>query len=344
MAESRESLHEALLRFVREPDPAAFDGLASRVVAYQAAALGPYGRLVAARGGLPEHWRQAPLVPTDHFRELDLCSLPSAVGEQIFMTSGTTTGSAGIRRCPDLSLYHAAMVGPFVEHVLAGDRTPRPWISLIPEPEHAPTSSLSHMVGALAMMLCIGEPAWIMTSRGLAVDLAWSFLQGAELPVVVLATSFALVNLLDARPKLSAHLPEGSRVMLTGGFKGRSRQLSEAELLETVHARLGVGADAVVPEYGMTELTSQAYGRPLHGPPWLKLRVVDPATLSDLPAGEQGLVAVFDLLNLDNVSAILTGDLGTLDAAGGLTLHGRAPGAVLRGCSLTAEELGLEPA
>ncbi len=91
----------------------------------------------------------------------------------------------------------------------------------------------------------------------------------------------------------------------------------------------------------MTELTSQAYGRPFAAPPWLRIRVVDPLSGLDVSAGETGLVAFFDLLNLDNVSALLTGDLGRLDAAGRLTLLGRAEGAVVRGCSLTAEELGV---
>jgi hypothetical protein len=130
-------------------------------------------------------------------------------------------------------------------------------------------------------------------------------------------------------------------MMLTGGYKGRTREVDEAPLLDAIEARLGLGRGAVVPEYGMTELTSQAYGRPLGVPPWLVLRVVDPSSLEDLPAGSVGLVACFDLLNLDNLSALVTGDLGCLDPAGRLTLRGRAAGASLRGCSLTAEELGI---
>ena len=130
-------------------------------------------------------------------------------------------------------------------------------------------------------------------------------------------------------------------MMLTGGYKGRAREVDADDLLEMIAARLGLDAPQVVPEYGMTELTSQAYGRPFVAPPWLRLRVVDVDTGKDLKAGETGLVAFFDLLNLDNVSALLTGDLGTLDDAGRLTLLGRAEGAVLRGCSLTAEALGV---
>ncbi|MGM0576790.1 MAG: long-chain fatty acid--CoA ligase [Myxococcota bacterium] len=345
-AEARATLLADLLAFVREPEPERFGDLARRILAWQAEALAPFGRLVETRGGLPDDWRDAPLVPTDLFRDVDLCAAPAdADVEAIFRTSGTTAGRRGARRVPDLTLYHAEMEAPFVRHVLAGDRSRRPWLSLVPPLSDAPDSSLSHMVSTLAEDLADRDASrWTMTPDGLDVEAtadAFAEASRAGRPVVVLTTSFALVHLLDAAPDLRAPLPEGSRMMLTGGFKGRSRALSEDDLLEALEDRLGLPAGAVVPEYGMTELTSQAYGRPLEAPPWLRLRVVDPVTQRDLAAGEEGLVACFDLLNLDNVSPILTGDLGVLDADGRLTLHGRAPGTVLRGCSLTAEELGV---
>ena len=55
------------------------------------------------------------------------------------------------------------------------------------------------------------------------------------------------------------------------------------------------------------------------------MRVIDPITLRRYCHLGAGLVGFFDLLNLDNVSAILTSDLGVLDEAGQLSLHGRAP-------------------
>ena len=49
-------------------------------------------------------------------------------------------------------------------------------------------------------------------------------------------------------------------------------------------------------------------------------------------------VAIFDLANLSSAVHLLTEDLGRLED-GRLHLEGRAAGAELRGCSLTAEEL-----
>jgi hypothetical protein len=337
----RAQLHEALERYVSAPDPSQFDRLAAEVVRHQAESIPAYGRLMASRGGFDGDWRSAPLVPTDLFRELDLCAAPvDASLAAKFLTSGTTTGQRGCRRVPDLTLYHAGMVAPFVAHVLDGDTTPRPWLALVPPPDDDPLSSLSHMVGALATRLSLST-SWVMTPDGLDIQAATAFTCTQPQPVIVLTTAFALIHWLDGATDDLQRLPAGSRMMLTGGYKGRARTVEEPELLQLIETCLGLGADAVVPEYGMTELTSQAYGRPFEAPSWLRLRVVDPVTGGDLPPGHDGLVAFFDLLNLDNISALLTGDLGRLDDAGRLTLLGRAPGAVVRGCSLTAEELGV---
>jgi hypothetical protein len=96
----------------------------------------------------------------------------------------------------------------------------------------------------------------------------------------------------------------------------------------------------------MTELTSQAYTKALSDgdpdlffcPPWMRVRILDPTTLQEQPEGEEGMIALLDLANIGSALHLLTEDLGVADAEG-FRLRGRAAGAGLRGCSLTAEEL-----
>ena len=337
-------LREELLCFIASPDPDRFDDLALRVAQHQTQGIPAYGKWVAHRGGF-DHWREAPWVPTEAFRRFDLCASAPQESDVIFETSGTTTGTPGRRRAPDLSLYHAGMVKPFLDALLDGDRDKRPWISLIPTAQELPTSSLSHMVSALAAPYADLEASSDhLDASGLDVSGARIALDALERPALILATSFALINLLDAWSGPGVRLPHGTRLMLTGGFKGRSRTLDASSLESLIGERLGLSGDAIIGEYGMTEWTSQAYGvgaRPaLVPPPWLRLRVIDPVTLQDQAPGVAGLVAAFDLLNLDNVSAILTSDIGSLDPQGRLSLLGRAPSARPRGCGLTALDWG----
>lgn len=138
-------------------------------------------------------------------------------------------------------------------------------------------------------------------------------------------------------------LPAGSRVFETGGFKGRRMATTPEDVRRRARNLLGLDRQAIVREYGMTELTSQAYSRPggerLRTPPWMPFRVLDPDTLEEVEDGETGLLAFFDLANLGSVCHVLTEDLGVREG-GAFRLLGRASGAELRGCSLTAEELG----
>ncbi len=164
----------------------------------------------------------------------------------------------------------------------------------------------------------------------------------------MLATSFALVHLLDALAGDVLPLPRGSRVMQTGGFKGRSREVAADELRREVARALAVDERSVVGEYGMTELSSQFYeatmvdpGAPAGvfvEPPWARVIPVDGATLEPVADGETGIARIEDLANVDSAFAVLTQDR-VRRVPGGFELLGRAQGAPPRGCSIALEEM-----
>ncbi len=138
-------------------------------------------------------------------------------------------------------------------------------------------------------------------------------------------------------------LAAGSRVMETGGYKGRSRVLSKTDLHAGIGRHLGIAPDHIVCEYGMSELGSQAYGRSvdagaglvLRFPPWARVRVVSPETGAEVSDGGVGLVRIHDLANVWSAAAVETADLA-VRRGDGLELRGRAGAAEPRGCSLMA--------
>jgi hypothetical protein len=97
----------------------------------------------------------------------------------------------------------------------------------------------------------------------------------------------------------------------------------------------------------MCELASQFYeatlrtGEPTHAksvPPWVRTRVLDPATFTDVSPGETGVLVHYDLANTGSVLAVQTSDLGRrLDS--GFEMLGRLAGAEERGCSIAADAL-----
>ena len=186
--------------------------------------------------------------------------------------------------------------------------------------------------------------------------LSYARLVTADGQVLLLGTAFSFVHLLDslAERKLYYALPPGSRVMETGGYKGRSRSLSKADLQALITRRLGIPLSHIVCEYGMSELSSQAYDRVVGGdqpndrsekgarrvfrfPPWVRAQIVSPETGRKVAEAETGLIRVFDLANIFSVMAIQTEDLG-VRRGGGFELLGRAAQAEPRGCSLMSVE------
>jgi len=168
-------------------------------------------------------------------------------------------------------------------------------------------------------------------------------------PAALFGAAFHFVHLLDTpdAAALRINLPAGSRVLETGGYKGRSRSLTQEELHALIAKRLGVRRDHIVCEYGMSELSSQAYdtaiglSRPTHHaprrfrfPPWTRAQTISPETGREVADGEIGLIRVYDLANVASVLAVQTEDLA-IRRGDGFEFVGRAAGAEPRGCSLT---------
>jgi len=316
------------------------DALLHDLSAYQAEHVECYGRVVAARG-------EEAALPTDVFRYARVSSRSEAEIVTTFRTSGTTHGTRGEHFFADLELYELAA------HAHGGwalfpDRERMPLLILAPRADEAPDSSLTHMLERFAEDFG-SDVRWLFSQGELDSAGLTAALEQAREPVAVLGTSFALVHAMESESTHRFVLPEGSRVMQTGGFKGRSRTLDPVTMRHELAQFFSLPEAHVVAEYGMTELSSQAWesslresllGLPptprcLRFPGWVRARVVDPETLA--PTHDVGVLRVDDVANVDSVSAILTSDLARLTGEG-FELLGRASDAMPRGCSLAIEE------
>jgi Acyl-protein synthetase, LuxE len=336
-------------------DEPAFLALARDLFAYQVAHNAPYAAFARAAGfgagRLPERIEEIPAVPAAAFKEARLATFPPHETAVAFETSGTTRERPGRHELPTTRLYEAALLASF-DRMLLADGARLRYLNLVPDPRERPHSSLGYMMRTVARERGDGATGWYL--HGDELDTA-AFVRNAErasadgVPVCVATTAFALVALLDAlrERRAALALPPGSRIMETGGFKGRTRVVERAELYAQASALLGVPTDAIVAEYGMTELSSQYYDafgsrariepRVKVAPPWLRAIVVD-GEGRPLPHGVVGAIRHVDLANRGSVIAVETEDLGAL-VEDGLVLLGRDQGAELRGCSLDAETL-----
>lgn len=310
----------------------------------------PYRRFCLSRGKSPDRvrtWEEIPPLPAMAFKVAEISCRPTEEAARIFESSGTTGKEKSRHPLFDLELSEAAILAHFRKHLLPEGKKKRMAI-LAPSPGEAPRSSLSHMMEVIRRADGIeGSAYYIAGSRLDAARLA-SDLSKAAAPVCLLGTSFSFVHFLDflQAQALRIRLPEGSRLMDTGGFKGRSKEIARDDLYQLYQERLGLPAEWCVNEYGMSEMTSQFYDgvvgrkrpRVYSAPPQLRSRLLHPETLEPVRRGEVGLLAHYDLANFDSALAILTEDLGQ-ETEGGFLLLGRRPGAPPKGCSLHHDDL-----
>ena len=341
-----------------EPAPEPFDVLACDLARFQAAHIEGYARLCRARGIDPNALARAtdiPAVPTDAFKVTRVATFAESDAFATFRTSGTTVGTRGEHALRDTATYEAAACA-FGRRWLARDLDrPIPVVVLGPSPEQAPDSSLVHMCAAFVGAFGATAPpssTYLIDAEGVldlaAFDERVAIALARAEPMLILGTSFAFVHFVDAVGKASFDLPRGSRVMQTGGYKGRSREVPPDVLRADLARVFGLAARAIVGEYGMTELSSQFYERTLFDadaplgvyaePPWARVVPVDPETLVPVGEGAIGIAKILDLMNVDSAVAVLTQDR-VRRTGEGFELLGRAAGAPPRGCSIAIDEI-----
>jgi hypothetical protein len=335
-------------------DDAAFDEHARMLFAYQVQYNESYARFAAGCGFSaaqpPRSWREIPAVPSSAFKDATLATFDAARAELEFHTSGTTADRSGKHFVERAALYDASLAAGF-DHFVVPDRTKLRFLNCVPNPRLHPHSSLGYMIGYVSVLRGDGRADYFADGdvpdvAGFASALG-SAIKEAQ-PVCITGTAFALVGLLDAlaSAKRTFAAAAGSRIMETGGFKGRTRVVAREDLYRNLEAVFGIPQPSIVAEYGMTELLSQYYDAPASrssalrikiAPPWLRTLVVG-ADEREVPAGEIGSLRHFDLANRSSVVAVQTEDRGYA-LEGGIVLLGRDLDAPLRGCSLDAEDL-----
>jgi hypothetical protein len=304
---------------------------------------------------------QPPFVPVTAFKSTNLAAdyVPDDSPVE-FHTSGTSDGQPGRVRLSDTRAYDVSLLAGFHHFVLPEPGLRLRCVSLVPTDAARPHSSLGHMARLLIQNVGDGQGGSFLDAQ-LDLEGLRNALREAiadDVPVLVLATSLAIQAWMDAWPsgeKLA--LPVGSRLMDTGGPKGRTQLTDRDAQHAWLVATLGFIPELLVGEFGMTELATPRYETTLRahvlgdvpalrayaGPPWLRTLVLNPATQHPVPHGETGMLAHIDLANLDSPAFLLTADLGRAIAlAHGQTaieLLGRVPGSDWRGCGLDVESL-----
>ena len=310
-------------------DDAAFGQMALEVFRRQAAECAPYREYLARIGVKPgqvESPEKIPFLPIELFKTHDVyCG--TTPPEAVFTSSATTGMTPSRHPMQSLTLYEQVFRAAFRTFYGA----PEHWslYALLPNYLRRKGSSLVYMADRL-LSDCGSGGFYLDDCEALLAAM-----QADPKPKILLGVSYALWDLAERyAPKLGSTV-----VMETGGMKGHREELPKAEFHKILCDAFGVRE--IHSEYGMAELTSQAYsqgGNRFRCPAWMRVTARDVNDPFDrLPAGARGGLNITDLGNWWSCAFIQTQDVGTVGADGSFVVEGRIDHADIRGCNLLVQ-------
>ena len=308
---------------------AEFAAAALELFRRQAEQSPPYSEYISLLGVNPAEVNRVediPFMPIEFFKWRDVyCG--EGEPEKVFTSSNTGGTVASRHMMQSLALYEQAFTRAFEQFYGATEG----WsiYGLLPNYLQREGSSLVYMVDRL-IARCGSGGFYLDEYEKLIADMA-----ADAKPKILLGVSYALWDLAEQyAPKL-----ENTIVMETGGMKGQREELPKSEFHKILTEAFGV--EKIHSEYGMAELTSQAYSSGdgvFRAPAWMRVVVRDVNNpLKMLPAGSRGAVSIIDLANISSCAFIATQDVGRTFADGSFMIEGRLSGADIRGCNLLVQ-------
>ena len=309
----------------------AFDTAALELFRYQAERCAPYRRYIELLGIEPEEVKRVediPMLPIELFKSEDVyCG--DTPPEIIFTSSNTGSTVPSRHMMASLEIYRKSFTAAF--KAFYGD--PKQWsiYGLLPNYLEREGSSLVYMVDTL-IRECGSGGFYLHDYERLIDDM-----RADAKPKILLGVSYALWDLAEQyAPKL-----DNTVVMETGGMKGRREEISKSALHEILCG--GFGVERIASEYGMAELTSQAYSAGegiFRTPQWMRVMVRDVNDPFDhAPVGGRGGIDIIDLSNIYSCAFIQTQDVGRVLGDGAFMIDGRISGSDIRGCNLLVHDM-----
>ncbi len=282
-----------------------------------------------------EHWSRIPFLPVEFFKSHDLrCE---DYTPELWFESSSTTG-AGVSRFP---LQH---MDDYLGNTRAcfeqafGAVNEKVFLCLLPSYLERSGSSLVAMLNDwVSATEHAGSGFFLYDHAALYEQLLKLTAEGKD--VQLWGVTFALLDFAEYVKERGAIAEADAFTLIeTGGMKGRRAEITRNELHEILRSAFNLSR--IGGEYGMTELSSQAYApdRGLYRcPPQMQvcaMRSDDPFTPAEF--GITGRLCVADLASEHACAFIMTSDAGRVYEDGSFEVLGRLDYSDLRGCNLMA--------
>lgn len=282
---------------------------------------------------------EIPLLPIQAFKDATVISSPNSKFKiqnlEFFRSSGTSGMQRSTHYLIDSSIYRDSIVKgmnhfyELKEYVI---------LAYTPGYSENLNSSLVWMLNTLIEHESSRLSRFLELGKVLDPSIIDEIIAAGK-KVMVFGAAFGLLDMIELG---SPNFPKDSVILETGGMKTHRREMSKEDLHQKLADGFGIPKSQVHSEYGMTELLSQAYsqGSLWFDPvPWMNISIRNPQNpMEILPKGEEGLIGIIDLANINSCSFILTGDKGVQNEKGQFQVLGRWNPMNLRGCNFLIDD------
>ena len=331
-------LDEDVIGFVRQGieagDETRFNDLALRAFESQFRSAAEYRRYCDRRDVSPEtvrHWHDIPAVSSFPFRKVLDSTLPAREAEDFYYQSNV----ADLQRkrgpfFPDqrvLALMNAA--NSFLEKAyLFPDVEKIRMLFMVPTPRMAPGMVMASGLERIKERFGTEDSRFLIAFKGLDLRGLISELRESEKngqPLALLGATWGFDYFFDSCRKEGIRfcLPEGSRIVDSGGYVGRYTKCTKEEFFGKCGEVLGISENHCLNALWLCESSTIYFDNVLRNtlacisrerckvhPPWTRTVVVDPLTFRLMPKGKTGLLRHYDLTNRAMAIAVQTGNMG----------------------------------
>ena len=285
--------------------------------------------------------KDIPLLPIQAFKETEVISPPAnfwlkTQSSKLFFQSSGTSGMERSRHYILVPKLYRFSLKMGMEHFYHLDE----YVIWAYTPGYAenPHSSLIWMLNTLIEDEPSGLSRFLELNHPIFPEEVEKITQSGK-KLMLFGAAFGLLDVIE---KAETKLPPDTIIIETGGMKTQRREISRADLHQSLATGFGLPESHIHSEYGMTELLSQAYSLGdewFQCVPWMQVSIRNPQNpMEEVPDGTEGLIGVIDLANMYSCSFILTGDKGIRNGSGHFQVLGRWQPNNLRGCNFLIDQ------
>ncbi len=290
-----------------------------------------YCRTIKVSPDIVTDWQEIPAVASFPFRKTLSAALPREGVEKFYFASGVAETRQ--KRGPFFPSKNTRRLTASANNLrekeyLFPDIDAIRMLFMVPIPAMAPGMVMAGGFERIRQRFGLPDSKFLISFTGLDLKELILALREAEKTgqaIALLGATWGFDYFFDSckRSGIRFNLPQGSRIVDSGGYAGRYTTCRKENFILKCRDSLGIGQEHCINALWLCESSTVYFDNVLRNslsgirrerckelPPWTRITVVDPLTFKPLPKGAAGLLRHYDLTNRAMSVVVQTANVG----------------------------------